>query len=283
MVLTNKFVFIHMPKTGGTFVTSALRRLHAPKSPSPAGQSPVRRLIRRVSKTFEPGATLAGSPYGHLIDLEPKHGTCHEIPEGHRDKPILSCIRSPYDWYVSQYEFAWWKRTSNYEPGSPSTPVGYAIEQVLPAFQETHPHFPGLSFEEFVRLCRQAAQVYNASARVPLGLYSHGYVRYFYRDVSVVMAEADRDYFRLGRRDARPYDVHFLRTDRLNADLHAFLSSLGYRQEDLDFLPTLGRILPMGIGRRDDQPWEAYYTPALKQEVREQEWALFDLFPELDV
>lgn len=72
-------------------------------------------------------------------------------------------------------------------------------------------------------------------------------------------------------------------TARVASDLAAYLLSLGYRREDLAFIAGLGRILPMGIGRREDQRWEDYYTPELKAHVRRTEGALFGLFPEFDV
>jgi len=42
-------------------------------------------------------------------------------------------------------------------------------------------------------------------------------------------------------------------------------------------------VLPMGRGRQEDQNWERYYTAGLKNKVREQDWMLFQLFPEFDV
>jgi hypothetical protein len=39
----------------------------------------------------------------------------------------------------------------------------------------------------------------------------------------------------------------------------------------------------MGRGRRNDQNWEKYYTPALKKFIREKDWVLFEMFPEFDI
>ena len=79
------------------------------------------------------------------------------------------------------------------------------------------------------------------------------------------------------------FGVHFIKTNRLNQELYDFLLSMCYRACDLDFLPGLDRILPMGRGRRDEQNWERYYTPDLKAFIRKKDYALFDMFPDFDI
>ncbi len=116
MILTQRFVFIHQPKTGGTFVTRVLYRLLGdPLDPT------------------DPSAPIA--------EIN-KHGTCREIPASHRGIPILAAVRNPFERYVSQYEFAWWKR---------DLPPWVDVDTV----RARYPHFPNLSFEEFIT----AAQV----------------------------------------------------------------------------------------------------------------------------
>ena len=73
-------------------------------------------------------------------------GPATTFPQAHAHKPILSCDRGPYEWYVSQYEFGWWKRTFDYHPDEPLPPAGWAIERVLPSFISAHPHLPKVSF-----------------------------------------------------------------------------------------------------------------------------------------
>jgi hypothetical protein len=223
------------------------------------------------------------SPYGPITDLEPKHGTCHEIPMLYRKKPVLSTLRNPYDWYVSQYEFGWWKRTFMYHPESNPTPAGFAIEHVLPEFIEKHSHFPDISFQEFVDLCHEASLVYNRGAGTDFGLYTHSFIRFYFREVAEVISRMDRSYLRSERHRLDMFDVHFITTNCLNQELYDFLLSAGYCAEDLGFLPGLSKILPMGRGRREDQNWQNYYTPGLKKFIREKDWAVFEMFPNFDV
>jgi len=274
MLLTNQFVYVHMPKTGGTFVTEILSRVHARRGRPRMLPTRAWRLLQRLG--------VGQSRYGPLIDQEPKHGTCRDIPQEQRSKAILSSMRNPFDWYVSQYEFGWWKRTFMYHPVTHPTPVGYAIEQVLPEFQRRLPHFPEISFAEFIGLCDLAASHYNLQHRPQLGLFTHGFLQYYSADPAGLLAEMNEERIQSGEYRARLLDVHFLITERVNSDLRDYLLSMGYADEDIEFIQDQGRILPMGRGRRDDQKWEQYYTPALHSHVRLQDRLLLAMFPELD-
>jgi hypothetical protein len=271
MLLTDTFTFVHMPKTGGTFVTAVLKALHAPL---PSRRKLLWKIARRMG--------VRHGRYGELIDMEPKHGACHDIPQRQAGKPILSCVRGPYEWYVSQYEFAWWKRTFQYDPNGPSTPAGWAIERALPGFAASHTHFPNISFQEFMELCHAAADLYNERAGTDFGLYTHGFVRYFYRNPEDVLGKLTAPYIASGDHLTDRFPVTLLHTEHLKAELQSALKSLGYREDDLTFIGSLGKILPKGIGRSDDQRWQMYYTPEVEADVRARDDALFRMFPEYD-
>jgi hypothetical protein len=78
------------------------------------------------------------------------------------------------------------------------------------------------------------------------------------------------------------FDVLFLRMQHLNQDLHRFLLTQHYRPEDLQFILRKPRELPLGRGRSDDQPWQAYYSPELLRRVRELDGPLLAMFPDLE-
>jgi hypothetical protein len=69
VIITKRFVFVHMPKTGGTW-------------------------LRDVLKKYK-------HPLWHL-KWRPGHDTSAEAPPG---LPILGTVRNPWDWYVSWYFF----------------------------------------------------------------------------------------------------------------------------------------------------------------------------------
>lgn len=69
MIATDRFVYIHLHKSGGTFVNEALLR-------------------------FIPGASMFGY-----------HLPRSRIPQSMQDLPVLGFVRSPWSYYVSWYSF----------------------------------------------------------------------------------------------------------------------------------------------------------------------------------
>jgi hypothetical protein len=87
MLIHERYVFIHLPKTGGTFLASALRR------------------------EMPPGSLVRGAP-------GKKHPGWDDIPQEARNRPVLVYVRNPWDWYVSWYHAAVVPRRP---PGEPAT------------------------------------------------------------------------------------------------------------------------------------------------------------------
>ena len=79
MICTDDFVFLHYPKTGGTFVADVLEE-----------------LLQKSGRRFEKAS---------------RHTMRHELSGVHADKKILTCVRNPYDLRVSQYRYRWWCST----------------------------------------------------------------------------------------------------------------------------------------------------------------------------
>ncbi|HUI06644.1 MAG TPA: hypothetical protein VL486_06530 [Verrucomicrobiae bacterium] len=257
MILTDDFVFIHEPKTGGTFVTEMLRRIYEPAKKA----GPITRALRRARD----GRKL-------MVDTR-KHGTCSEIPRSHCRQPILATIRNPYDRYVSQYEFAWWKDRP---------PAHWDIEKLRKQF----PHYPHLTFAEFVGLSNTLFMQLKNDRFPPdesLGRQTEQFVRYFFRRPEQVFPAIDADYLAARRFEADMFPVEFIRTDRLNQELHEFLVKIGHAPGRVEFILGANKVFPKEGGRANDQPWQNYYTPELKREVRTKERLLFSLFPAFDV
>ncbi|HBL26684.1 MAG TPA: hypothetical protein DD490_07605 [Acidobacteria bacterium] len=246
MIFTPEFVFIHFTKAGGTYVEEMLGRIYGDRR----------------------------------VDVN-QHGTCNDIPEEHRGKPIVSTVRNPYDRYVSQYRYGWWK----------ISPQEYCGEEVMRAM---YPHHPDLTFEEFLELantkfvgCHRGTPNGFANHNFPparrLGWHTESFVRFYFHNPREVFAGLDEEALASGsfRRDM--YDVHFIHTETLRRELHDYLISVGLRREAVEFLLTSERVLPEdGLRRPDNDPWQNHYTPALKELVRVRERLIFHLFPEYD-
>ena len=73
MLISNEFVFIHIPKTAGDF-------------------------IKKVCQA------QFGEDYFVSHDLK-KHGSAGDLPPAYRSLPVFALVRSPWDWYVSWYHY----------------------------------------------------------------------------------------------------------------------------------------------------------------------------------
>ncbi len=83
MIATEDFIFIHAPKTGGTFVTKVLNELYS----------------------------------DNLKEIAHKHAYAKEIPKEYRDLERLLVLREPLKWYESHYLYGWWRRYPQTFPG----------------------------------------------------------------------------------------------------------------------------------------------------------------------
>jgi len=68
MLITRKFVFVHLQKCGGTSVREYLMHL-----------------------------------FPNAIRTPREHDGLRDIPDEHKDKPVLGTVRNPWAWYVSWY------------------------------------------------------------------------------------------------------------------------------------------------------------------------------------
>lgn len=255
MIITDRFVFVHMPKTGGTFVTTMLRQAHGLAKPrrEPSG------LLHR----------WLGTRHGNLLEWN-KHGTCRDIPRQHMGKPIVATIRNPYDRYVSQYEFGWWRKYPN------------TLGNVA-AITRQYPAFPNLAFADYVHMTNTFLSRPGDDGERPMGWHTTQFIDFFARDPATVRSRIAPNYVASTAWTSDFMPVRFLRTDRLNADLHEWLTDMGYPEVKIASVLTSGRILPAEGGRHEGQRWERYYTPELKAFVRRREWVLFATFPEFDI
>lgn len=72
MILSRYFVFLHFPKTGGSF-------------------------LRKLCSDY--------GPRDWEIRIVDGHPTISHIPDSHQSLPILGLVRNPFDWYISWYTY----------------------------------------------------------------------------------------------------------------------------------------------------------------------------------
>ncbi len=260
MLISNRFCFIHYPKTGGTFVCEMLKRLLAP--------SRVGRLCHDVARKFRVRFPLYPYVYVEL----PKHTFRRSIPQQHRLKPIVACVRHPIDLYVSHYRFGWWHRF----------PESYFDNVQL--LLKHYPSFPQLSFTEFAACVREhglwSVRARDANMSPYDGWYSREFISCFASQPSHVLASgADYDsLLEAMRRETK--SVRFLRMESLNQDLMQALSELGYDRTELSFIEDHGRIYPGKPTRSPGESWRQHCSREVADRILGSERLILDLFPE---
>lgn len=267
MIITDDFVYIHQPKTGGTFVTRMLQTLYGVE------RRPWRRVWNRllpkklVSSEWFKGIRLPWQP--RFIDVK-KHGAVCEIPTPYRDLPIIGTVRNPYDRFVSQYEFQKAKDMSKESwPGA-----GRLREKFLE--NESWP------FEEYVRWRSQNAPPRLASqedARGDLiGLQTKQFVTTYAIDPPSVFRILQKTGVEaVSRSHFAP--KRFIKTDNLNIDLYDTLRDFAFPKNRLEFILKSKKVRPPRSTRTAGQTWKRYYGEELLDYVKRTEKLLFELFP----
>jgi hypothetical protein len=260
MVITNKFVFVHQPKTGGTFVRQVIDTV----AKAELAEGPFRRLRR---------AGLVPRRFGYR-ETANYHGTCHDIPAEHRHKKIVSAIRDPFDFYVSFYHYGWWAAhpEDSYRD----------FDEVRRAF----PNFPNLSFEQFLELANSLFldfdMIGDPGSKHRMGYYSTQFLQYFFREPVDSYRSIDAAYLTNRAWPDDMFDVEFLRTSMLNRDLHQFLTREGYPRRYIDGVLAKPPVRPQEHHTaRPSANFRHYYTRETYDLVREKERLLFAIFPGL--
>jgi hypothetical protein len=257
MIIAPEFVFVHLSKTGGTFAAQTLREIFCP--------SALGRKIHRL-KTHH-GLRLPF--YNYRYDEGEQHGLCNEIPERARGKTIVSCIRNPYDLYVSEYTFNWWKKYPE--------KWFYDLKQI----EASYPKWRELNFDDFMSISNHhASWVQRTLIKHPkaakLGWYSHKFIYYYCRDHDFVFSAADDFDLLVQRVRESMYPVHFIHTERLNQELYEFLLSKGYPKSLIEFIPSKDKINTS----RKDYNWRKWYSDEARKKIEQSDALLFHLFPE---
>ncbi len=260
MVITKDFVFIHMPKTGGTFVTEMLRKVYLGYRWRSDESITLKVKCRHLRDRFLRRLSL--SPW---VDRN-KHGSCNDIPRKYKSLPILGCVRNPFEWYVSSYEYQWWKRHPEEYPGLAD-----------------NPDFPNLSFGQFLQLQNKDwLTLFNPGVAVDptIGRFTTLFINFYFRRPNEVLQSVAN--LESKERIAREmYPVTFLHTETLNPDLSKYLSQFVSNRRRRGLVESERPILPAGTNRRKGH-WRDYYDPDLIAEIRERDRLIFSLFPTYD-
>ena len=228
MVVTDNFVYIHSPKSGGTFVTEML---------------------------LEAAARNSGFNAHNLTDL--KHAGVRCIPEKFRHLPIVTNRRNVFSHYMSRYNYRWWTVDKHIRKT-------LDIDRVM----ADYPSFPELSFSEYLRFVNHWPYRLNIKPKLralleerEIGYNTWAFVRLTQQKPTATLRTFDtipaaqlRDQYS---------GMHFLRTESLNEDLVALLAEAGIARQELAFILDHGKIIPKPAERNNIKAWLGYLSSRL--------------------
>jgi len=257
MIITDKFVFLHFPKTGGIFVTDVLKKLHARIKYKRLfiNAPPCRELMTPNIKRIHGGDVLS------------QHGTYEQIPREHRNKTIISCIRNPFDRYVSTFEYRSWVRRHPDE-----------LEPIMAKL----PNFPDLNFAQYVSFINEfdiKNRVHSDGLKLDVGTMTYAFIQFFFKDPGRIIANLNEAYLNSDAYQKDMAEVIFLRTEHLNQDLYQILLGFGYDQHDILFIIDEQKV-NVTSRRKAEQDWQTYYNQDSYDLVKFKERFIFKLFPE---
>lgn len=257
VILSNAFVYLHQPKTGGTFVTSMLERV---------------------------GAACPELEVQVRHDL--KHGGLRQIPRAYRDKPLVMSVRHPFDHYVSRYHFAEWE-TRMLSSGREAL-----IRERYPDFPDvSFSDFLRLRNDWDVAIPRKAKNERLRQVLIDreIGFGTRRFVGMLAADARDLLERFDA----MGddELDACFAGVTFLSTETLNRDLYRFLTDIvGLDGERVSFVKVHEQVRPkrardlvtnvrlLSRDKHRKEHWSAYFTPEDRAWLGHRERLLFRLF-----
>jgi hypothetical protein len=250
MIISNDFVYIHYPKTGGTFVTKQLEQLS-------------KRLSWFIFEEV-PGK---------------KHSGISQIPDGNKDKIIVINVRDVFDHYVSRYTFRFWANTGESQK-----------RFNMKLIKRDFPNFPDITFSEFLTIFNTWTYHNSSDpsrpnkrnevfSRLQIGHNSYSLVRLTQKKVLPFFHEMDE--MSDEKLLSKFADFRFLRTENLNDDLSDLLEEIGVPKSETKFIRESERILPKRGGRGRAEDWRRYFSYEDVQMIMKYDRLYFRLFPEM--
>jgi hypothetical protein len=262
MIISKGLVFIHQPKAGGTFVTHVLKKLHT---------EGMKKILFRTARRLRWAEMQAKLGFYQMQFMGfPRHSGVVCIPLQYSSNAVFTTIRNPYDWYVSHFEFGWFKKHPA-ESGN------------LQDLRNRWPDYPDLTFRDFVEFAnekwwRMGDAELQENERI--GWLSSRFVSMMCQNPRAAFnrVRCFDEFLNHVRVCIEKFSI--LQMENLNQELHDFLLNQGYDRQSLNFILDHKRVYSSSGGRTAEQKWESYYTDELKAYVRHRERLLFQLFPQ---
>jgi hypothetical protein len=252
VLISDEFVFLHGPKTGGTFVTEVLTDVFA--------------FLNRPLLNYH------------------KHGGVDDIPPEHGSKQLITAIRNPFDFYASNYRFGYW---IDREPDG----LNLWHEEGMRKRFTSYPYISFAEFIEGALFVGNwlppenqhlARELKLGPATVSALMFS---VRWHVKLLENLARSGDTAPLK-----EEIAQTKLLHTESLNRETYCCLLDLRVPHELARIALTKapvrplntpgGRVLEQGHGQPRETHWSAFFNEELQKTVLEHEWLFFELFPE---
>ena len=316
MLIGNKFIFIHVPRTGGNFLRGCLdivRRntigfwlricraavtrtygliLTIIVSIGPTkvknkkdwiGQKET--ILRKKISKFFPEKFPLESPIFYI------HAHCRKIPKEHSHKTMISLMRDPLAYYISCY-FYHSGRKEIVGGGGEIYKWGTAYLQqqsdCSSNLKTRYQRINEISFCDFLYFYIETltqikcSKWMNINLQSSIGFLTFIYIWYFFKNPHEIFTKNDNElenYFQSGEYKLDKFPVTFLRTENLNEDLYDFLSQTETQIDKQHFQFILSKNR-MNASKRTD--YRKYYNNKLIDYVKEKDRFYYRYFYNTD-
>jgi len=266
MFVTDQFVVLHLPKTGSTFIRETLKGLYRNES-NPFYELLYKlRLKKRHYKELFFEKVEINELYAPMYrNRFSPHGIYYQIPAKHKAKQIVSVVRNPFERLVSAYKFGSW--ATKHPPS------------VMEDIKSHWPHFPSLSFQEFLDFSEQFGDnhlIWNNKIVDDLGSQTKQFFWFFMKAPFDVIPNIDNKFIEQRKYRETLAGIHFLRTDQINFDLYQLLKEQGIPEKKIQFVLKASKVNQT----KKVSSIKEYFTDGQIERILHKERVLFDLFPE---
>jgi len=263
MLITDDFIMLNIPKTASTFARDVIKKIYRGEKETKLVKG-MRKFGVELSPVKELLLPNIKKSYSNAVD---QHGIYDQIPKKYlqTNRQIISVIRNPFSAWVSRYTFESWKK--NQFP-----------ERVLEN-KKHFPNYPNLSFEEYLE-CMKLEKKYilqglELKPGVELSGTSIQFLQIFCKNHKEAIQNIDHDFMENGFYEKYFPNVKFLKTENINQDLYDYLLTVGFRKKEINWVLSEEKVRVS-----NKKPWQEFITSESKQQIIENEWLFFKLFPE---
>ena len=263
MTVTDKFLLLHLPKTGGTFANKMVSSVY-----DKVNRNKLSRIMARLKGRYYKKLYIEELISGTLVEYG-QHAGVDQIPAEYKKHPKACIIRNPYDFYASNFGFKWWIKNPELTDNLNFTKIK---------------SYPDISFEEMFDYYQELVVEYGRNIGADLsniGFYTFQFCitcisnpDCFFKEISGKKIRESDNLLK-----NRVSEITFLKQEDLNLELHSFLKAYNYSAKEINFILKAKKILPLNKGRAEGiEAWRNTINESRMSRILEQDRLIFNCF-----